>query len=109
MITNWVTTYGEAIVRVPQRAFAWRANTVIGDNATYVVSSPLPPCLHCAERMPSDCTMWLPSHYPEAEGCGAGLLASLHGLIRCKTAVALIMSMDSVVPTSQNSHMSAPV
>jgi len=43
MITNWVTTYGEAIVRVPQRAFAWKANNAVGDKVTYVVNSPLFP------------------------------------------------------------------
>ena len=39
MITNWVTTYGEVIVRIPPRAFGWKEAGAVGGNITYVVRS----------------------------------------------------------------------
>ncbi|CAL5229802.1 g13197 [Coccomyxa viridis] len=40
MITNWLTTYGEVIVRIPPRAFAWREAGAVGGNVTFVVATP---------------------------------------------------------------------
>ena len=38
LVTNWITTYGEVIVRVPTRAFGWRSQEAVGGNISYVVS-----------------------------------------------------------------------
>ena len=38
LVGNWVTTYGEVIVRVPPRAFGWRGQEAVGGNISYVVS-----------------------------------------------------------------------
>ena len=42
MVANWVTTYGEVIVRVPQRAFTWKNANAVGENVTYVVGTHMP-------------------------------------------------------------------
>lgn len=42
MVTNWVTTYGEVIVRVPQRALTWKDASAVGGNVTYVVGTDTP-------------------------------------------------------------------
>ena len=46
MVTNWVTTYGEVIVRVPQRALTWKNTNAVGGNVTYVVGTNLPRHVH---------------------------------------------------------------
>ena len=48
LITNWLTTYGEVIVRVPPRAFSWREAGAVGGNVTYVV---------CAAYLRTACPM----------------------------------------------------
>ena len=45
-MTNWVTTYGEVIVRVPQRALTWKNANAVGGNVTYVVGTDVPQCVH---------------------------------------------------------------
>lgn len=40
--TNWLTTYGEAVVRVPQRAFTWTQQGLIGRDVAFVVCSTCP-------------------------------------------------------------------
>jgi hypothetical protein len=34
---NWLTTYGEVLVRVAQRAYKWHRIGVVSDDVTYVV------------------------------------------------------------------------
>ena len=47
---NWVTTYGEAVVRVPQRAFTWAQQGLLGRDVTFVVRSTCPPRHHTLPR-----------------------------------------------------------
>ena len=42
IVTNWVTTYGEVIVRVPQRALTWKNANAVGGNVSYVVGTDMP-------------------------------------------------------------------
>jgi hypothetical protein len=50
VVTNWFTTYGEVIVRIPPRAFGWRGQQALGGNISYVVSL-TPCCTHIANIM----------------------------------------------------------
>ena len=59
--TNWLTTYGEAVVRVPQRAFTWAQQGLIGRDVTFVVRATRPsmashsPCPAGAGHMRKPC------------------------------------------------------
>ncbi len=63
LITNWLTTYGEVIVRVPPRAFGWKEAGAVGGNVTYVV---------CAAYFRTACPMI------EHAGCAQKVASSLH-------------------------------
>lgn len=45
MFSNWPTTYGEVVVRAPQRAYQWHSSGIVSDAVSYVVSPcPSLPC-----------------------------------------------------------------
>ncbi|EIE21073.1 hypothetical protein COCSUDRAFT_56993 [Coccomyxa subellipsoidea C-169] len=40
MLSNWPTTYGEVVVRAPQRAYQWHSSGIVSDAVSYVVATP---------------------------------------------------------------------
>ncbi|BDA45095.1 hypothetical protein COCOBI_06-5750 [Coccomyxa sp. Obi] len=40
LFTNWPTTYGEAVVRAPQRAYKWHSTGIVSAKVSYVVATP---------------------------------------------------------------------
>ncbi|CAL8469160.1 g8701 [Coccomyxa elongata] len=40
LFPNWPTTYGEAVVRVPQRAYKWHSSGIVSAKVSYVVATP---------------------------------------------------------------------
>ena len=61
MVTNWVTTYGEVIVRVPQRALTWKNANAVGGNVTYVVGTEMPQHVHGVCSHAGSCCLGLPT------------------------------------------------
>ena len=39
MFSNWPTTYGEVVVRAPQRAYQWHSSGIVSEQVSYVVRS----------------------------------------------------------------------
>lgn len=37
VFSNWVSTYGEIIVRAPQRAYHWYSSGIVSESVSYVV------------------------------------------------------------------------
>ncbi|KAK9908475.1 hypothetical protein WJX75_008501 [Coccomyxa subellipsoidea] len=40
MFSNWPTTYGEVVVRAPQRAYQWHSSGIVSEQVSYVVATP---------------------------------------------------------------------